>query len=323
VSELLELLRLLARLKLRRLWRELLIALGIRRVVPRRGERLPHATAIAPAIDLGGAYRPAHRPQDPSRDPHEPTGESSDDGYDHGWSNCTMSAGADVLAYQTRGELTLWGGNLRHAQSDLEGGTSLEDLRDAWARYGETLEIRTGAGWSAVVDAHEQGRAIVISGSGEVPGVGSFTGGHASAIGPETRSCDGAWLFGDPLATDWQWIAPSAIRAWAEDFDPRVSFALSALPPEEPPASSDSSSEEDVMYNVAPLTTHRDAIVRDGAVLYADAALQRRHSVATGDTALGFAGSGGVFHVVVNAGYTNYVRREDVREIVASDREYT
>jgi len=211
--------------------------LGWRRITPRRGERLPSSLAIVPAIDTGGSvYRPSHRPQDPAKDPDEPSGgESSSRGSDHGWSNCTMSSGADALAYHTRGDLAPWGGRLRHKQGDLDGGTDLYDLRDAWAAYGETLTIKSGAGWAAVYEAHEAGRAIVIQGTGEVPGSGDFDGGHACAIGIETRS-DGAWLFGDPLASGWQWIHPSSIKTWAQRWQSSIAFAVSAVvvEPDEP-----------------------------------------------------------------------------------------
>ena len=58
-----------------------------------------------------------------------------------------MTSSAIGLAYQSpRGELDLWGGDLRHSQGDLSGGTDLYDARDAWAEFGETLtdQIRGG-----------------------------------------------------------------------------------------------------------------------------------------------------------------------------------
>jgi hypothetical protein len=175
--------------------------------------------------------------QDPSEDPREPNGgESSSTGNDHGWSNCTMTSGALAIAYQQpRGAVAPWGGDMRHRQGDLSGGTDLYDLRTAWADYGETLTIKSGAGWSAVVKAHDEGRAIVIQGTGNVPGSESFDGGHACAIAPETHS-DGRWLFGDPLADGWQWIDPGSIRSWAERWQSSVAFAVGEKPPPpEPP----------------------------------------------------------------------------------------
>lgn len=147
-----------------------------------------------------------------------------------------MSSGADAIAYATRGELVPWGGRLRHEQGDLEGGCDLGDLRDAFRALGEELTIRSGSGWSAVVDAHEAGRAIVIQGEGDTPGSGDFAGGHACSIGIETSS-DGRWLFGDPVVSDWQWIQPSAIRAWAERWQSSIAFATTivAVAPEPEP----------------------------------------------------------------------------------------
>src|SRR4051812_27702756 len=172
------------RLDLRAFLRALAVLAGLRRLTPRPGEELPWAlTWVEDPGDTGGPYRPSHRRQDPSSDPAEPNGsESSSRGNDHGWSNCTMASGADAMAYHTGGASKPWGGDLRHRQGDLDGGTDLYDLRDAWAASGHTLTIRSGQGWSKVVADHDAGRAIVIQGSGEVPGAGSFTGGHACCI---------------------------------------------------------------------------------------------------------------------------------------------
>lgn len=215
--------------------RWLAILLGIRRVVP-TDDKWPMWSVAVPPIDTGGAFRAAWRQQDPSKDPKEPNGsESSSTGNDHGWSNCTMTAGALALAYQQpRGSLAPWGGDLRHRQGDLSGGTDLYDLRDAWETYGESLSIKSGQGWSAVVDCHDDGRAIVIQGTGNVPGSESFDGGHACCIAPETHS-DGDWLFGDPLASGWQWVSPSSIRSWAERWQSSIAFAAGEKPPSDPP----------------------------------------------------------------------------------------
>jgi hypothetical protein len=174
--------------------------------------------------------------QDPAKDPKEPYGsESSSAGNDHGWSNCTAVSGALALAYQQpRGELAPQGGDVRHRQSDQSGGIDLYDVRQAWAAYGETLTIKSGAGWSAVVDAHDADRAIIIQGIGNVPGAETFDGGHACAIGPETNG-EGDWLFGDPLATGWQWVPPSKIRSWAEAWQSSIAFAVGEKPPAPPP----------------------------------------------------------------------------------------
>jgi hypothetical protein len=268
----------------RLVWRAVLIALGIRRPAPRPGELLPHELVVVePLADTGGAYRPKHRPQDPAKDPAEPNGgESSSRGSDHGWSGCTLSAGADAIAYHRHyegGSLTPWGGDLRHRQSDLEGGTDLGDVREAWASYGEELTIRTGRGWDGVKTDHADGRAIVIQGEGQVPGAGDFTGGHGCSIAPETRSSDGAWLFGDPLVSDWQWIPPGKIRTWAEAWDSSISYAVSRKPPEPepepppapPPAPTYSEAELEAAVDTAVAAAEAEAELE--ATMAADAAV--------------------------------------------------
>lgn len=217
--------------------RWLAVLLGIRRLTPEGSYWPTRSVHVEPIdADTGGAFRAAWRQQDPSVDPREPNGgESSSTGNDHGWSGCTCTAGALAIAYQQpRGSLAPWGGDIRHRQSDLSGGTDLLDIERAWSTYGEDLVIRSGAGWSAVKTAHDEGRAIVIQGTGNVPGSESFDGGHACAIAPETHS-DGRWLFGDPLADGWQWIDPGSIRSWAERWQSSIAFATGERPPSTPP----------------------------------------------------------------------------------------
>lgn len=192
--------------------------------VPRDGEPRPSRTVTVPTIDTGGAWRAPFRAQNPNTDPAEPGGgESNSAGNDHGWTNCTMSAGAMAYGYEDHD--TPWGGNMRHAQDDLSGGTDLNDLKQAWQRYGgKSLTIRSGAGWQAVVDAHNEGRAIVIQGEGDCPGGGDFTGSHACCIAPEDNGSN--WLWGDPDTSGWQWVTPGSIKSWAERLNSSILFAV-------------------------------------------------------------------------------------------------
>jgi hypothetical protein len=234
--------------------RTLAITLGLRVLVP--GHRLP---TPADVVDVGGVapppagwWRPPHHRQDPGSDPTEPYGsESGGKGEDHGWTNCNMTAAATVLNYHLHDPKgTAWGGDMRHHQDDMVEGTDLYDARTAWERYGAsigrepTLYIWSGRGWEGLKQAHKEKRAILLHGGGtmDVPGAGSFGGYHAVTIGPENQEKDGTtrWLFGDPLAGDWQFVAVGDIRAWAEDLDPSIQFAVSkpiqsldAPPPEE------------------------------------------------------------------------------------------
>ena len=212
--------------------RAIAIAVGLRQISP-RPDRIPDITNLrhVEPIDTGGAFRADWRMQDPAKDPKEPYGgESSGTGNDHGWSNCTAVSAALAYAYQVQDKSGPQGGDMRHHQDDQSGGTDLYDMRTAWDRYGnQTLTIKTGAGWGAVKTAHNEGRAIVIQGEGNVPGSESFDGGHACVIAPETHS-DGRWLFGDPLADGWQWIKPSDIETWAERLSSSIYFAVSKKP---------------------------------------------------------------------------------------------
>ena len=165
-------------------------------------------------------YRPTHREQDPVVDPREPwPPEGGAKGREHGWNNCSMTSGAMALDFHTRGRQKRWGGDLRHRQSDLSGGTDLGDVAVAWKRLGYNLDIRSGQGWAGVVKAHREGRAIIIQGRGDVPGKATYRGPHAAIWLP-----DGAW--GDPLANRWQRVERAAIRRWAEALNPRIQFAV-------------------------------------------------------------------------------------------------
>ena len=231
-----------------------------------------------------------------------------------------MAAGAMCLAYHTLGTVDVWAGDLRHApgQPDQSGGTDLWDVEQAWRHYGQDLDIRSGAGWAGVRADRADGRALILTGEGApTPGAATFDGGHAIAVYPEPDDA-GRWLMADPLSTGPEWVTESALRSWAERLTPTINYARTAAHPPSEPASG-----EDMSFNVAPVTTHRDAVVADGAILYRDSGLTERHSVATGETALGFLGSTADAHVLVNAGATNYVHRADVLRIVANDREYT
>lgn len=209
------------RRRLRYWWRVLLAVLRIRRFTPRPWERRPGLADMTSEgfgdTGGGGYYRPPHRKQDPAVDPREPGGgESSSRGEDHGWSGCTMTSAAMALAYAKQGG-TWWGGDMRHApgQPDQDGGTDLYDAQAAFEGRGESLGIRSGQGWDALKQDRAAGRFLIVQGEGNVPGSATFTGGHACALGPETNA-DGQWLWGDPLASGWQWVSPSAIRDWME-----------------------------------------------------------------------------------------------------------
>jgi hypothetical protein len=262
--------------------RKLAVALGIRHLTP-WGIDWPNASVDVAPIDTGGGFRAAYRMQDPSKDPREPGGgESSSAGENHGWSNCTMASGAMGLAYQNpRGSKAPWGGDLRHRQGDQSGGTDLYDVKEAWASYGETLTIKTGGGWSAVKKYHDEGRALVVQGEGNVPGSESFDGGHGCIIAPETHS-DGRWLFGDPLATGWQWVSQGSIRTWMEALSSGCYFAIgekpegTPVPPTEPPDTGGTPTPD--RYPIGYADGHASGVI-DGQAIALDAVFLSWQSV--------------------------------------------
>lgn len=227
--------------------RWLAVWLGLRRLSP-DGRRPPPGRQnvierlCRPAPDTGGGiFRPPFRRQDPSKDPREPQGgEGSGAGNDHGWNNCTMASGGMAHGWHRQNSSdigTPWGGDLRHApgQPDMSGGTDLYDLRDAWDGWdGAPLTIKSGQGWGAVRDARADWRAIVLQGTGNTPGEGTYTGAHAVVVLPEQHS-SGEWLMGDPLTSGYQWVPEAKLRSWAEAFSGSIAFAVSKAVPPAPP----------------------------------------------------------------------------------------
>jgi hypothetical protein len=241
-----------------------------------RPDRIPDASneRTVPELDTGGAFRPDWRKQNPSSDPTEPYGsESSGTGEDHGWSNCTMTAAALAFAYATGDKSGPWGGDMRHHQDDLSGGTDLYDADTAFNRLGQNLDVLIGDGWAALKAKRNEGRAIIVQGEGNVPGSESFDGGHACCIGLETAS-DGKWLWGDPLASGWQWVTESSIRDWAENLSSGIYFACTKVAPmpggSEPPPTEGGS---DIMQTFYVPTTPQLASVETGAWLYQNSGL--------------------------------------------------
>jgi hypothetical protein len=183
-----------------------------------------------PPVDTGGAYRAPFGSQfsDPSESHTSPHSEGS---------NCTMAAAGMALDYHTGGRVRKRGGDMRHHQSDNDSGTDLYDAAEAWAHYGESLSIRSGQGWSKVVAALDDGRGVILQGTGGVAGCGNYTGGHAIYVAPEKHS-DGRWLKGDPECSGYEWTSASNLKAFAERLSSGVYFAVTkattAPPPPEP-----------------------------------------------------------------------------------------
>jgi hypothetical protein len=198
---------------------------SLSRRVPSRPE--PDARAELPPVDTGGAYRAGFGSQfgDPSESHTSPHSEGS---------NCTMASAGMALDHHTGGRLRKRGGDMRHRQSDNDSGTDLYDAAEAWAEYGESLSIRSGAGWSAVVDALEDGRGVILQGTGGVASCGDYTGGHAIYVAPE--SSGSRWLKGDPECSGYEWTEASALKGFATRLSSGVYFAVTKAQSSTPPA---------------------------------------------------------------------------------------
>lgn len=256
-------------------------------------DRIPHRDVGGAPIALAapiGWYRPRHKQQNPDVDPREPGGgESSNAGHDHGWSNCTMTAGAMALDFHTLGGTDVWGGDLRHApgQPDMTGGTDLWDVEKAWSHYGADLSIRSGAGWSAAIADHDAGRALILTGEGNVPGAATFDGGHAICILPETGH-DDDWLMADPLSTGPEWVTEGALYEWAARLSSGINYARTAAHPPMPPQEG----ADDVAMNAATgiMSTIR-ADVPGGLDWFEDANLTKRGGAFSKDSSVYFLGN--------------------------------
>ena len=148
----------------------------------------------------------------------------------HENNNCLMASGAMALDYHTRGRLQVWGGNLRHRQTDQVKGTDLNDLRTAWASYGETLDIRTGKGWAGVIAALAEGRCVLLAGdSGDLDGSCAEVQdtAHGIIVHPD-RDTAGHYRYGDPWCSlpGWKWATAAALRLYATPLG--VQFAVTA-----------------------------------------------------------------------------------------------
>jgi hypothetical protein len=184
----------------------------------------------------------------------------------------------------------------------MTGGTDLWDVEKAWRHWGQELDIRSGAGWTAAREDHDAGRALILTGDGNVPGSATFDGGHAICVLPETHS-DGRWLQADPLCVGPEWVTEDSLRAWAEHLQPTVNYARTAA---HPPAQE----VDDVAMNAGTgLTSNVRADVPAGLDFFWDAELTRRMGSMSKDSTVVFVSNpinekvtGGSRAILVNTG---------------------
>lgn len=270
--------------------------------------------------------------------------------------NCTCAIGATCVRWHYRDQRpegalgSLWppfGGMVRalvredDGSADVAGGTNYVQVADAIKRgWGVPMDVVNNGAFDEAWELAQDPEVFValaiqyevLDGTWHDAG-GAFLGAHAVGFANAGASvCD----FTDPLADGRRPGIPIGVqrmrretlklaasqlvvnRSGARAGFGRAWFAIVRAKPL-PPLISDL---EDVMFNVGPIVTERDAVLKKGAVLYEDSALLERRSAVSKETPLGFVGSTATAHVVVNAGNTNYVRREDVARIVANRRTF-
>jgi hypothetical protein len=146
------------------------------------------------------------------------------DGSEWANSNCLMAAGAVGLDYHTLGRKLSDGADMRRYSGDDGGGTSTDDLAQAWrVGYDETARQRDGHTWEDAVGELREGRAVMIQvwhatmGGPCLSGSGAY--GHGITIAPEQHS-DGRWLVADPWCKPptWVWWEAWRIRDGAEEW---------------------------------------------------------------------------------------------------------
>lgn len=114
-------------------------------------------------------------------------------------------------------------------------GWSIPDAVLAAARFGVTLEDRSGAGWNGalgVLAALGTGHYIVLQGDSDQFGDGScsgaFDGDHAIGVHPKTKTDPGGrwWWVNDPICTTGRWELESVLQRYAVKFAASIRFGV-------------------------------------------------------------------------------------------------
>jgi len=258
--------------------------------------------------------------------------------------DCAATAGGMMGDADSRGTYVFSHAQVRASTNEPRPkagspGLTIHQVADSLARlsHGEVVidVYAIGSPWAAVPAALQAGKwamlaiwrgVLVDAGWG---GSSPFVGGHGVIYGYDQDQQD--WILGDPLVSRWLHVPPSVVARACRQLLIRLGvgggidgayygFTRDVYTEDDTGAPVGG----DAMFNIGPINTHRDALVKKGAVLYSDSALTQRHSHVDDakDTPFGFNGSGGSFHVIVNAGNTNYVRRSDVIRIYPYEREF-
>lgn len=114
----------------------------------------------------------------------------------------------------------------------LTPGWSLQDVDLAMSRLGVPFEIRSGQGWTGVIAALDAGLYVVLQGDSDrfADGCsGAFDGDHAIGVHPD-RDSAGLQRIDDPICPTARFERRAVLRAYAEKFEPSVSFGVFTTP---------------------------------------------------------------------------------------------
>ena len=262
------------------------------------------------------------------------------------FADCTATAGAMAADAASKGKWIVTHADVRRRTNEAipdkaKPGLTLQQVRDSVSRitrgevrltvntirhsYGDLIDSTLAGSWAVV--ALWRG-VLVDHGFG---GSSPFRQGHAVFYGYDQNEM--AHVLLDPLVPKWMRVPPALVGRACREYLVRVGVgagvgdAYFALTPDvydpQPEPEPEPDEGVDVMYNLGPTTTHRDAVLKRDSVLYSNSGLTERYSHSgSKPKAFGFLGSGSTYHVIANGGYSNYVRREDVTDIIENDREH-
>ena len=196
---------------------------------------------VEPAADTGGDYRAKLRPAGPER---RPRGTERRRGLERRVRRRLVELHDGVGRDRARVPPPAWATGPRGAatsaivKSDLSGGNGFVRPPDRVVELRRGPRHPIGRRLGGLRDDHEAGRALVVQGTGNVPGSARTFDGRAR-VRRRARDALGRPLAvpGDPLCSDWQWISPSAIREWMERWDDDCSWARGEKPRRRPAGS--------------------------------------------------------------------------------------
>ncbi len=111
-------------------------------------------------------------------------------------------------------------------------GWSITDAALAAARFGVTLEDRSGLGWLMVLDALLTGHYILLQGDSDQFGDGScsgaYDGPHAVGVHPKTKTDPAGrwWWVNDPICTTGRWEREVTLQRYAVKFSSAIRFGV-------------------------------------------------------------------------------------------------